>query len=158
MDAQRLGHLVADVVHGVERDARILGDQPDLVPPYGTKLPLREGGQIVGAEPDAALVDPPAGRQQPYDGLRQRALARPRLPRQRDDLAWPHVEIDPAYGRRDRIAGAVGDRQAADLQQWNGHRGASHATSRALATRLVASAIAAGTSPGSVDSHHAWRS
>ena len=175
VEAQHLGHLVADALHRVQRDARVLRDQSDAVAAHTRPRPLGQGAQVeravrVGPEPDAPGRDAPGGGQQTDHGVRGGRLARPGLPDQRDDLARCDVQVDTAHGAHGPGAALVVDVQVADAQhgalrrrdgraggrgRGGAHRALLPCGSRVRPRRPAASTTATMTTPGSVEYHHA---
>jgi hypothetical protein len=170
--AQYLGDLRADLLDRVQRDRRVLRDQPDPPPPDGSQRLLSEPGELLAGESDAATVDPPVLREQPDHCVRQGALTRAGLADHRDHLALGHGQRHAAHRVHRADRGVVGHPQVIELQHglargvWAGHhaglaggagcghRALAHSPSSAREIRLTDSTVPAMTKPGIAHSHH----
>ncbi|MNS57393.1 hypothetical protein D3C72_902780 [compost metagenome] len=160
--AQALGHLLADAVHRVERDHRLLEHHADARPADGAHGLHVAGAQVFAVEHDlpAALRD--AGRQQLQDGARGHGLAAARFAHHGKELAGAHVEREVVH---QRLGAAV----QVDLQVPHGKhgrcgsRGMGHdfsvrGSSRSRSDsprRLMPSSVSAMHRPGTRHSHTA---
>ncbi|MNT29676.1 hypothetical protein D3C72_1654290 [compost metagenome] len=115
---QRLHHLVADRVHGIERRHRLLEDHGDGVAAQRGHLPLGQRQQITSFQQDAA-TGLCRGRQQPQQGQRGGRLAAARLPHQRDGFALTDIQVEA--GHRGPLRARIKDGQFAQRQQWLRH-------------------------------------
>ncbi len=124
---ERLGDLVADAHHRVERGHGFLEDRPDVPPAHPAPLRFGQGQQVRGAKPDGPGQDLDAVRQEPDGGKSGQGLARPRFAHHAEHLArhdrQRHV-LDgmPAVRQPRQAEGQVLDRQN---RGWTGHRGSS---------------------------------
>jgi hypothetical protein len=121
VDLERLGDLIADGEHGIERRHRFLEHEADARPAHAQQTGLIEGQEVPALEPDAAGDDAAGRRDQAEDRQRRDGLAGAGLARQGEDLAAPDVEADPV-DRAHHLAnaGALADelgRQPAHLEQ-----------------------------------------
>jgi hypothetical protein len=152
---QHLGHLVADARDGVQRDRRVLGDEPDPLPSDGAQRSVGECGQLeVAVEDHLAAVDPARAREQPQHRHGQRGLAGSRFADDGHDLAGLDGERHPVDGREVAERATVRDAEIVYLQH-RGHRNRRHSPSRAREMRFTESTVAAMVRPGSAQSHHA---
>ncbi len=126
---QHLLELVADGEHRVQRRHRLLEDHRDLGAADVAQLPRRQRREVAPAEADlAALVDDRVlRRQESQDRERGDALARARLPDQRDGGVPRDVEGDAAH-RVERVVAVEAERdaQVADADQRVRHGRAVH--------------------------------
>ena len=112
VDADHLGHLLADGLQGIEGRHRLLEDHADAGAAEVAHLPLAEGGDQLAVEADGARADRPAG-QQLHDRQRGHGFARAALAHQPQALARRDGEADVAQDRH----AADGEGEAVDLQQ-----------------------------------------
>lgn len=152
--AQALGDLHTDLLHGVQRDARVLRDEPDPGSAHRPVGALGQPGEDGAVECDRARGDRPCGGQQPEHRGGQGGLARPGLPDDGDDLPGRDGQVDAAHGVHRPATGGVGDLQTRHLQQ-GAHADRLHSPSRARAIRLTDSTVAAMTRPGIAHTHQA---
>jgi hypothetical protein len=75
MQSQRLGHLLADGVHGVERGHRLLEDHADAVAADRAHLPVGAGRELLAFEADAARHLRAFGQQAHHGHHRDRLAA-----------------------------------------------------------------------------------
>ena len=122
--AQRVEQLLADPQHRIERVHRALEDDGDLAP--AQRAQLRRGGaqhvEAAAGDAPAVIGDAAAGddggRAQEADrAVGERRLATATLAGEADDAAGVQRQVHPAH--RAGISGgrAVGDREAADVEQ-----------------------------------------
>ncbi len=121
MPDQRLGDLVADREHRVQRCHRLLEHARDVAAAQALQLGQACGEQVAALEADAARALGVVG-QQVEDRHRGDALARARLADQRDGRVLGHVESNTAHridtlDRAARLDDAKGDAQVSNAQQ-----------------------------------------
>ena len=122
----RLGELVPDLQHRVERGHRILKDHRDLATPNIAQLLLAHLQQIASAEDCLALHDPTRRlRDQPEDGELADALARTRLADDPERLAGVDIVGDVVDGVDDAVVGRELDDEVAERQDGLRHGSAS---------------------------------
>ncbi len=120
----RLGHLVADRLRGVQRGERVLEDHGDVVAADRAQLGIAQADQFPAVQLDRAVDDRPARRQQPHDGQARHRLPAARLAHQPEGLSRLDGQIDVADGVDDRLGELDVRGQIADLEDW-GHPGYS---------------------------------
>ena len=153
----RLGHLVADALHRVERGHRVLEHHRQLAAAELAVVAVGEADQRTAVEADVTAGDAPGRVDEPHHRERGHGLARARLPHHRDRLARGERErhaVDRARGRA--VAGEL-DAQVVDLEQ-RGHartcwRRGSNASRRPSPTKFTASTVKKIASPGNTVSH-----
>src|SRR5882757_609941 len=155
VDEDRLGDLLADPHHRVQRGHRILEDHPDLFTTYLVQVPFR-GVEEVGALEGHRSADDPARRlgDQPEHRHHGDALAGAGFADHAEDLALIHGEADAVDRAHRAVHGAELHGQVLDLQQRAGHdwrpdcwRG-STASRRPSPTKLTHSTMSATAMPG----------
>ena len=126
--AHRLGDLVADGVHRVQRGHRLLEDHRDLVAADALHLALFQACEVAPVEDDLALVGDVAGIvHQPHHRKRGHGLAAPRLAHDAERVPGLDLEVDAVDGP-DRPAVRVEPRpQVLDAQERR-HAGAGMLT------------------------------
>ena len=92
VQAQRFGDLAADRQHRIERRHRLLEDHRDAVAPNPPDTGVVERQQVLAFEQDTAILDPSRLGNQPQDGERGDALARPALADDRQGLPGRDVQ------------------------------------------------------------------
>jgi len=112
----RLGHLVADRLRGVQRRERVLEDHRDVVAADRPHLSVAQADQFPAVQLDRAVDDCPARRQQPHDGQAGHRLPAPRFAHQPEGLSRLDGQIDVADGVNDRLGELDVRRQVADLE------------------------------------------
>ena len=83
----RLGHLVADALHRVERGHRVLEHHRQLAAAQLAVVAVGEADQRAAVEAHVATGDAPGRVDEPHHRERGHGLARARLPHHRDGLA-----------------------------------------------------------------------
>ena len=154
MDLHRLGDLVADREHRVQRGHRLLEDHGDPVAADRTHRRLVEAEQIAALEAHRAVDDAAdLGRQQPQDRQRGDALAAAGFADDAERLAGIDREADAVDGARDAVLGEEMRLEPVDgedrLHRYI--RRASRGSSRSRSpspTRLTASTTIARQMPG----------
>ena len=116
MGEDRVGHLILDAHHRIERAHRALRDERDLLQPDRAERPAAHPQHVFPVEEDAAADDPPGRTGETEERCRHRRLARAGFADQPEALAGPERERD-AIDRpgRSRI-GVVVDVQILDDQ------------------------------------------
>ncbi len=120
MHHERLGDLVADGEHRVERRSRLLEDERDSG--AADRLHLALGGvhQAAALEPDVSAGDAARRLYEPQDRQRGHRLAAARFADQADGLAAADREADVVDGVDGAARGLEPRRQVLDLQERGG--------------------------------------
>ena len=117
VDPERLGDLVADPLHRVERRHRVLEDHGDVRAPELAQLVVRrveDLGAVVAHRPRLRGRRP---REQAHDRPGQHGLARARLAHDAERLALVEGERHALDGLQRAAAGGEGDVEVLDLEQ-----------------------------------------
>ena len=118
VDANRLGDLLADGVHRVERRHRLLEDHRDLVAADALHLAVAERHEVAPLEHDPAPLPDLARRlDQPHDRERADRLAAAGLTDEAEGLAGVELEVDPVDGPDRPLAGTEPRPQVLDPQE-----------------------------------------
>ena len=125
MDDERLGNLVADREHRVQRRHRLLENQRDFSAADGADGRLVEPEEIAAFEADGTRGNPSRRLHQTEDGKRGDRFAAARLADQAQRLACPDLEADIVHGRDRSARRFEYRRQMLDRQQ----RVCTHASS-----------------------------
>jgi hypothetical protein len=132
VQAHRLGDLIADGEHRVERRHRLLEDHADAIAADRAHVLLGQRQQILAGVADAAAGDAPGRRRhQPHDRQRGDRLAAARLADDAERRAARHRERDAVDRAHRAPIGAELRDQVTDLQQGLGHRDDDSAAGRA---------------------------
>ncbi len=106
VEDQRLGDLLADLHHRVERRHRVLEDHRHLGAPHRAHVVLRVADDVVALVEDVALTDDVALGQQAHDRPRQDRLARAGLAHDAERLAAVEAERHTVDGTHGAALGA----------------------------------------------------
>src|ERR1022692_81795 len=128
----RLGDLLPDPLHRVQRVHRALEHDRRAGPADGAQLAPAHGQDVVALEHDLA-ADLGAAGQQPQYRRRDRRLAAAGLAGDAQRLAGVQGQADPAHGRHLAAGRPVGDAQVAQFQQ-------AHQRSRSFGSNTVSRA------------------
>ena len=128
---QRLGDLMADRVHRVERRHRLLEDHADAVAAQAAIIRIREPRELASFQLDAA-GDERAVRQQSHQRQRRDRLAAAGFADEPERLAALQRKADAAHGLRRAAAGVEANAEIVDGDQRHGcgisHRHRSRAS------------------------------
>ena len=150
----RLGDLVADRAHGVQRVERALEDDRRARPAHRAQTARLHREDVLAVEQDLPRDLGPR-RQEPHRGVHDRGLPAARLPRHPEHLAARDVEGRATHGGDRTGARAVGDVQVADGEDAHRSRSLGLKTSSSANPHIVnARTTRTIARPGGTSHHH----
>ena len=159
MGLHRLGEVIDDPLHRVQRRHRILEHHADSSTSDLAQLPFGKRHEVDAVEPQLSTGDPGGARRQPHEGLAERRLAASGFADETEDLSAMDVETDVVDRPDHARAGRVFDAQILDRVE-----DVVHQRSRSFGLKISMSPspiiVKARTTsmmakPGNVMSHHA---
>src|SRR5215207_10121417 len=159
MQDQRLGNLLADGHHRIERRHRLLEDHRDLVAAHAPHLLFADLEEIAPAQLDRTRDD--AARRigdEPHQRQRRHALAAARFAHDCQGLARSDVEVDAVDRLDDALPRIEPGAEVFDLEKSAHERClGSRMSRRALSSKVTANTVMLMATPGKMTSHGAVR-